>query len=386
MTTEEATGAKPWLNALGSRYFLDWLNEQRCSLAFSTYQTGKLFLVGRKSQSGAPLPLNSNDQGLAIFERTFNHCMGMCATADGKTIWMSSRFQIWRMEQTPAQAVPYQPTNNPGVEGDEAQQVPQWTTRGYDYAYIPRVGYTTGHVDVHDMAVDGNGRVVFVNTLFNCLATLSEQANFKPLWKPSFISALVPEDRCHLNGLAMRDGQPGFVTVVSRSDVVDGWRDRRRDGGCILDVASGEAVCTGLSMPHSPRWYRNQLWVLNSGTGEFGKVDLKAGKFEPITFCPGYLRGLTFHNDYAIATLSKPRHHTFQGLELDQRLAQKDAEPQCGLQIIDLRTGAVSDFLRLDGTLVTELYDAVVLPGVRQPMAVGFKTTEIERLILIDEE
>ena len=145
-------------------------------------------------------------------------------------------------------------------------------------------------------------------------------------------------------------------------------------------------VCTGLSMPHAPRWYRDRLWVLNSGTGEFGQVDLASGRFEPIAFCPGYLRGLTFHGDYAIATLSKPRHLTFQGLELNDRLAQKGAEPQCGLQIIDLRTGSISEWLRIDGTLVTELYDSVVLPGVRQPMAVGFKTTEIERLMLIEDE
>ena len=174
--------------------------------------------------------------------------------------------------------------------------------------------------------------------MFGCLATFSERANFKPLWRPPFLSALVPEDRCHLNGLAMRDGRPAFVTVVSRSDVADGWRDKRHDGGCVLDVASGEAVCTGLSMPHSPRWYRDRLWVLNSGTGEFGQVDLASGRFVPIAFCPGYLRGLSFHGDYAIATLSKPRHVSFQGLALNERLSQKGAEPQCGLQIIDLRS------------------------------------------------
>jgi uncharacterized protein (TIGR03032 family) len=200
------------------------------------------------------------------------------------------------------------------------------------------------------------------------------------------LSALVPEDRCHLNGLALRDGRAAFVTVVSRSDVADGWRDQRRDGGCVLDVASGEAVCSGLSMPHSPRWYRDQLWVLNSGTGEFGRVDLARGRFEPVAFCPGYLRGLAFRGDYAVVTLSKPRHASFHGLALDERLTQRGAEPQCGLQMINLTTGAVEHWLRLDGTLVTELYDSAVLPGVRQPMAVGFKTNEIERLLLVDEE
>jgi uncharacterized protein (TIGR03032 family) len=393
MESSQKISAQPWLNAIGSRYFLDWLAQQHCSLAFTTYQTGKLFLVGRKSASGAVVPSGQADQALSIFERTYNHCMGMWASPDGRTIWLSSRYQIWRLEQAPANAVPYVPAKDtvPANEtapdsGDVQQLPPAWVGRGYDFAYIPRVGYTTGHIDVHDLAIDDDGRLIFVNTMFGCLATFSERANFQPLWRPPFLSALVPEDRCHLNGLAMQGGRPAFVTVVSRSDVADGWRDKRHDGGCVLEVPTGETVCAGLSMPHSPRWYRDRLWVLNSGTGEFGHVDLAGGRFVPIAFCPGYLRGLTFHGDYAIATLSKPRHVSFQGLELNERLAQKGAEPQCGLQIIDLRSGVITEWLRLDGTLVTELYDAVVLPGVRQPMAVGFKTNEIERLLLIDEE
>jgi len=380
-----AQAAEPWLNAIGSRYFLDWLQQQRCSLAFTTYQTGKLFLVGRKSASGAGEPLDESDNALSMFERTYNHCMGMWASPDGRTIWLSSRYQIWRMEQAPANAVPYRPSESSSGESDEQNRIPQWAGRGYDFAYIPRVGYTTGHIDVHDMAVDADDQLIFVNTMFGCLATFSERANFKPVWRPPFLSALVPEDRCHLNGLAMRDGRPAYVTVVGRSDVADGWRDHRHEGGCVLEVPTGETVCTGLSMPHSPRWYRDQLWLVNSGTGEFGRVNLAMGRFEPIAFCPGYLRGLTFHGDYAIATLSKPRHVTFQGLEIDDRLSQKNAQPQCGLQIIDLKSGSIQEWLRLDGTLVSELYDAAVLPGVRQPMAVGFKNTEIERLMLIED-
>ena len=120
--------------------------------------------------------------------------------------------------------------------------------------------------------------------MFGCLATLSDRANFKPLWRPPFLSALVPEDRCHLNGLAMRDGRAAYVTVVSKSDVADGWRDRRQNGGCVIDVVSGETVSSGLSMPHSPRWYRDRLWVLNSGTGELGSIDLQRGSFEPLAF------------------------------------------------------------------------------------------------------
>lgn len=374
MTDGAPPASEPWLQISGSRFFLDWLAEVNVSLAFTTYQTGKLFLIGRRP----------NDR-ISAFERTYTHCMGMHASADGRTLWVSSRFQLWRFEQAPAAAVPYHPGEDSTAAETDPGSFSGWTQRGYDVVYIPRVGYTTGHVDVHDVAVEAGGRVVFVNTLFGCLATISDVACFTPLWKPPFLSSIVPEDRCHLNGLALRDGKAAFVTVVSQSDVADGWRDQRRDGGCVLEVPSGEVVCSGLSMPHSPRWYRDQLWVLNSGTGEFGRVDRQSGRFEPVTFCPGYLRGLAFCGDHAVVTLSRPRNRTFQGLPLDDRLASRNAEAQSGLQVINLHTGAVDHWLRVEGTRVTELYDAAVLPGVRQPMAIGFMTNDIERLMVISE-
>ena len=101
---------------------------------------------------------------------------------------------------------------------------------------------------------------------------------FRLFWKPPFISKLAAEDRCHLNGLAVRDGEVAFVTATSRSDVVNGWRARRAEGGIVIDVGSGAIVTEKLSMPHSPRWYDNQLWVLNSGSGHLGTVDLESGK------------------------------------------------------------------------------------------------------------
>ena len=128
-------------------------------------------------------------------------------------------------------------------------------------------------LDVHDVAIDGAGRPVFVATGFGCLATLSERASFTPLLRPPFLSKLAAEDRCHLNGLALVDGRPRYVTAVSTSDVVDGWRDRRRDGGVVLEIPDGRVVAAGLSMPHSPRWHRGRLWLHNSGTGQFGSVD-----------------------------------------------------------------------------------------------------------------
>jgi uncharacterized protein (TIGR03032 family) len=201
---------------------------------------------------------------------------------------MSSLYQLWRFENV----LP------PG----------QWHD-GYDRLYVPRLSYVTGDIDAHDIAVDARGRVIFVNTLFSCLATTSELHSFVPLWQPPFISKLAAEDRCHLNGVALDDGKPRYVTAVSQSDVADGWRDRRQDGGCVIDVQTNETIVSGLSMPHSPRIYRDQLWLLDSGSGFFGRVDLKQGRFEPLTFCPGYARGLAFVGDFAVVGISLAREN-----------------------------------------------------------------------------
>ena len=121
------------------------------------------------------------------------------------------------------------------------------------------MAYTTGDLDIHDVSVDADGNVVFVNTLFGCLATTSDRHSFTPIWQPKFLTKLAAEDRCHLNGLAMENGRPAYVTCVSRSDVADGLRDRRQDGGCVIYVRNDEVSTNGLSMPHSPRLYRDQL-------------------------------------------------------------------------------------------------------------------------------
>jgi uncharacterized protein (TIGR03032 family) len=349
---EGHAGGSPQLELMGSRQLTSWMGEQYLSVAFTTYQTGKLFLVGLQV-----------DGRLSIFERTFNRCMGLCV--DGNGLYMSSLYQLWRFENS-------LPT---GMEHN-----------GFDRLYVPLHGHTTGDIDVHDMAVDGEGRVIFVNTLFSCLATLDPAASFAPVWQPKFISKLAAEDRCHLNGLAMQDGRAKYVTAVAQTDVADGWRNHRREGGCVIDVETSEIVAHSLSMPHSPRFYRDKLWLHNSGTGEFGTVDIASGRFEAVAFCPGYLRGLAFHGDFAVVGLSKPRgNKTFEGLSLQERLAEKKAEAQCGLQVINLTTGDAVHWLKIEG-IVEELYDVVALPGVRRPMALGFKTDEIRHTVIVGDE
>ena len=343
--------AQPELELLPSRQFPDWLQEQGISIGFTTYQAGKLFLIG-----------TNEEKRLAIYERTLERCMGLVVT--DQTLFVSTLYQIWR----------FQNALEPGQIAD-----------GYDRVYVPQHSYVTGDLDIHDLALDERGRLVFVNTLFGCLATPSETHSFRPLWQPPFLSKLAAEGRCHLNGLAMRDGRPAYVTVVAESDVNDGWRDRRHDGGAVIDIASGEIVCRGLSMPHSPRVYQDKLWLHNSGTGEFGYVDLDKGRFEPVAFCPGYLRGLSFVSNFALVGISNTRENrTFEGLALDEALKQRNAEPRCAIQVIDLRTGDVVHWLRIQG-VVRELDDVAVLPGVRRPMLIGFKSDEIRRVISLGE-
>ena len=333
------------VNISCTRGLADWLLRNNVSLAFTSYQTGRLYLVGV-----------DNQRRVSFHERHLVRAMGLWA--DPQRLVVSTLFQVWRFENVLG---PDQPADAP------------------DRHYVPRVAHTTGDLDIHDIGVMSDGRIVFVNSLFSCLATLSPTHAFRVYWKPPFISKLAAEDRCHLNGLAMRDGAPAFVTATSRSDVVTGWRNRRAEGGCIIDVASNAVVTEKLSMPHSPRWAGKRLWVLNSGTGYLGTVDLASGAFEPLVFCPGFLRGLAFHNNHAIVGLSLPRDGSFSGLQLDDELKKRDAEPWCGVQIVNLASGDIVEWIKLEGG-VSELFDVQVLPGVRWPLATGFLKEEIQKL------
>jgi uncharacterized protein (TIGR03032 family) len=291
--------------------------------------------------------------------------MGLCVTHDAQTLWMSSLYQLWRFEN--------------------ALRDGAHTPDGYDRLYIPQVGYTTGDIDLHDIALDLQGRPIFINTLFSCIAQASETHSFRAVWTPPFISRLGAEDRCHLNGLATRDGAPAFVTAVSTSDVHEGWREHRRDGGVVVDVDSREIVLRGLSMPHSPRWHDGRLYLLNSGTGQFGFADLNAGQFVPICFCPGYARGLALDAGFAVIGLSTCRENrTFSDLPLDDALSSKNVEPRCGLLVVDLRSGDIVHSLTITG-IVRELYDVAILRNVQMPSALGFKSEEIRRTITIEE-
>lgn len=330
--------------------FVGWLTEQNTSLVFTNSLEHKLFLIGVKPGGG-----------LSVQSRTFDRCMGLF-TSNPQTIYMATRYQIWRLEN----ALP------PGQSADD-----------YDHLYLPRIAHTVGLVNLHDIAVEASGRILFVNTRFGCLATLSDQQSFIPLWKPPFLTDLMAEDCCHLNGLALRDGRAAYATSCATTSAPNAWREQRANGGVVISISDNSLVASGLSMPHSPRWYQDRLWLTNSGTGELGYIDLATGHFVPVTFAPGFLRGLCFVGDHAVAGSSKDRGGAlFAGLPLADRLQRHNLEPWRGLYVVDLRSGEIAHWLRLEG-VSGEIYDVVALPGVKRPTAVDFETEQIQQKVTV---
>jgi uncharacterized protein (TIGR03032 family) len=228
---------------------------------------------------------------------------------------------------------------------------------------------------VHDVALLDQ-QAIAVSSLFNCIVVMNPLYSFVPLWKPKFISGLVAEDRCHLNGLALEQGKPRYVTVLGESDVVDGWREKRASGGCVIDVRSNEIICRGLSMPHAPRLYGGDLWVLASGSGELGIVTPHG--WEPLLKLPGFLRGLAFHGPYAFVGLSKLRDRRDANLFGELPIEAAGTQLKCGIYIIHLQTGAIVGWLEFTEGF-TEIYDVQVLPA-RNPGLATMQRDEVQEL------
>ncbi|MEX0284753.1 MAG: TIGR03032 family protein [Paracoccaceae bacterium] len=327
-----------------------FLNDRNLTIACTSYGSGNLYFFGP-----------GTDGQMAVHQAQFPQAMGVAG--DANRIYLATDGQVVRLENV--------------LSAD------QLANNKHDKLYVPRNTQHIGAVDLHEIGVCEDGRVVFVNTKYSCVCAFSLTHSFKPIWSPQFISKIVPEDRCHLNGLGFRDGQPRYVTAACRSDVVDGWRDRRADGGIVVDMVSNDIIAEGLSMPHSPRWHDGRVWVLNSGTGEIGWIDQDSRSFCPLAFCPGFMRGLNFVDGHAVVTLSKPRYDRFDGLQLADTLAQKDADAWCGVQIISLHDGSIAHWIRLDGA-VHELFDVTLLAGVRDALTLGPGSADAKTLLTVE--
>lgn len=313
--------------------FHQLLKELRCSLLVSTYQAGKLIIV-RESEGS----LNTHF-------RVFNKPMGM--RADKSRIDLGTQNEIIEFRNIPAAASKIEPKGK------------------HDACFIASNSHTTGDIDIHEMARDDQGRLWFINTRFSCLCTLDPNYSFSPQWRPPFISHYSPEDRCHLNGLGMREGKPRYVTALGSSNKKGGWRKNKAKGGILMDIQNNRVIAQGLSMPHSPRFYGKQLWVLESGNGSIARVDEETGELSTLCVLPGFTRGIDFVGELAFVGLSQVRESAvFSGIPITERVPEN--ERCCGVWVVNLRSGEILAFLKFEG-IVQEIFSVEIIPDTLFP-------------------
>lgn len=307
------------------------LEQLGVSLLVTTYQAGRLVVV--RADGGV---LNTHF-------RLFPKPMGLALAPHRLAI--GCEMEIREFHNVPAVAGKLEPKGR------------------HDAAFLPRVAHATGDVQIHEMAWV-EGELWFVNTRFSCLCRRSDVYSFEPRWRPAFITRLAPDDRCHLNGLCVIDGRIRYVTALGETDTPGGWRHNKRDGGLVIDVEANEIVARGRSMPHSPRWHRDRLWVLDSGTGGLGFVEPESGRYQRVVELPGFTRGLSFAGPLAFVGLSQVRESAiFSGIAIAER-AEEDRT--CGVWVVDLETGQVVAWLKFEDA-VQEIFAVEVLSSARFP-------------------
>lgn len=301
------------------------LEKAGATLALTTYKTGHLLLA--RSRGGK----------IDAEVKSIQQAMGLAVAGGRLAVGAADRILSFAANKAIA----------PAVQGPHP----------VDAAYLPRSVVHTGEVLVHEMAYGADRALYFVNTRFSCLCRLDLEHSFVPIWRPPWVTALAAEDRCHLNGLALVDGRPRYMTALSRTDTRQGWRELKGTGGLLVEVPDGRIVAEGLSMPHSPRWYQDRLWVLESGRGTLATVDPASGAVETVATLPGFTRGLAFIGRYALVGLSQVRETVFDQLPI----TQGSTERWCGVAVVDVDTGATVGFLRFNAA-VQEIFDVAVLP------------------------
>jgi uncharacterized protein (TIGR03032 family) len=296
--------------------------------------------------SGNVILVSAPDGQLAVSFHTFQRAMGLAVSREAVAV--CSHTEVWFLRNAPDIAAKIEP---PGR---------------HDAAYLARATHFTGDIQAHEAAWIG-GELWLVNTLFSCLCTLHERHSFTPRWRPPFVTELVPEDRCHLNGLAVRDGRPVYVTAISETNSAQGWRAHKASGGCLIEIAGGQVVARDLCMPHSPRLVQDRIYLADSGTGRLVAIDLADGRAETVANLPAFTRGLAVHGSTAFVGLSRIRPTSdMTGLPVTAH-----PEPlQCGLAAVDLTTGQTVAHLYISSP-VDEIFDVQLLPGVRSPILWG---------------
>jgi uncharacterized protein (TIGR03032 family) len=361
---ENANPSQPQFEIHASPTAAEFFTKNNVSLVATAYKSNLVFSFGA-----------TDDGRLGVFYSVHQHPMGAAASKNGDDteLWIGCNNLLVRYAAVDS-------AYNLGSE--EAGGGGDFTS-----SFVARQAYFIGSQDVHGIYPLNPHAPYFVSTKCSVLCQLDvtkPTVTTNALWKPPFISEVRAEDRCHLNEVCFINGMAVFATSISESDAQDGWRDHRSAGGVIINVMKGTIVARGLSMPHSPRWFRDQLWVLNSGTGELGTINFKEARFEPKVFIPGFLRGLQFVGRYAVVGSSLDRKEgRFRDLTLGKTLDAKKTTAVCGLYFVDLATFTLSDKIEIKGN-IHELYDLVVLPG-RRARVLGLNDPEANKMLSVRE-
>ncbi len=337
------------LRSIHTSNFPQILNQLGISLVVSTYQAGKLIVI------------RADGDVINTHFRLFNKPMGLAV--DRNRLAIGTANQIWELRNMPAVTQKLTPPNK------------------HDACFIPRNIQITGDIDIHEMGW-GNQGLWFINTRFSCLCTLDFNHSFVPRWRPKFISALSPEDCCHLNGLGMVNGNPKYVTALGTTDIMGGWRENKAHGGVLIDIENHNIIAKNLSMPHSPRWYNNSLWVLESGNGSLAKVDITSGQLFPIAYLPGFTRGLSFYGPLAFIGLSQVRETAvFNEIPITQWATERN----CGVWVVNIQNCETIAFLKFEDA-VQEIFSVEILPGIRFPEVIDWDEKLIGTSYVLPDE
>lgn len=337
------------LKSVHTTNFPDILTQLGISLVVSTYQAGKLIV------------LRADNNTINTHFRTFDRPMGLAV--DREKLALGTAYQIIELRNVPAVAPKLEPVGK------------------HDACYLPRRTHITGDIDIHEMAY-ANDELWFINTRFSCLCTLDQTHSFVPRWRPHFINAYDLSDRCHLNGLSIRNDRPQYITALGETNEAAGWRKNKANGGILIDISSNEIICRGLSMPHSPRWYREELWVLESGNGSLAKVDLSSGNLTTVAQVPGFTRGLAFWENLAFIGLSQIRETAvFSGLPITKSLTERI----CGVWVVNIDTGEIIAFLRFESG-VQEIFAIGIIPGFLFPEVINWDEQLLGTTYILPDE
>jgi uncharacterized protein (TIGR03032 family) len=206
-----------------------------------------------------------------------------------------------------------------------------------------------GSLYLHDLAFVG-GRLHANASGHNAVVRIADgggrhlgrDAGFEYAWWPrcaeTTSGVLIQQNHLQLNSIAA-----GATLAASYFSASTDRISRRRPGhanfpvdrrGVVFSGATREPMASGLTRPHSARLRGEELWVLNSGYGQCGRID--AGAFHDVAALPGWTRGLVFHKRVAFVGTSRvlPRFRQYApGLTLDRAV--------CGVHAVDAESGRV---------------------------------------------